>query len=142
MVRLNAFQRQQNIPEDIENYSTNIEKLDVAAHYRIVICTCTTAGQLHTLGLAPGHFTHVIIDEVCWMIFSPLWPDSTQESKHRIGLDFFPSCIIRTAGPKKTPKYFNSLSFGLRITGSNWNRALVLKAYARVQFCSGPIPCL
>ncbi len=25
----------------------------------------------------------------------------TQESKHRIGLDFFPSCIIHTAGPKK-----------------------------------------
>ena len=69
MVRLNAFQRQQNIPEDIENYSTNIEKLDVAAHYRIVICTCTTAGQLNTLGLAPGHFTHVIIDEVCFSMF-------------------------------------------------------------------------
>ena len=25
----------------------------------------------------------------------------TQENKHRIGLDFFPSCIIRTARPKK-----------------------------------------
>lgn len=63
MIRLNAFQRQQNIPEDIENYSTSIERLDMAAHYRIVICTCTTAGQLHTLGLPPGHFTHVFIDE-------------------------------------------------------------------------------
>ena len=64
MVRLNAFQRQQNIPEDIENYSTSTQKLDMAAHYRIVICTCTTAGQLHTLGLPAGHFTHVFIDEV------------------------------------------------------------------------------
>ncbi len=26
---------------------------------------------------------------------------STQENKHRIGLDFFPSCITHTAGPKK-----------------------------------------
>ena len=30
-----------------------------------------------------------------------LRPVSIQENKHRIGLDFFPSCIIRTAGPKK-----------------------------------------
>ena len=29
-----------------------------------------------------------------------LRPVSTQENKHRIGLDFFPSCIIHTAGPK------------------------------------------
>ena len=64
MVRLNAFQRQQNIPESIEYYSMNIEELDMAAHYRIVVCTCTTAGQLHSLGLPPGHFTHVFIDEV------------------------------------------------------------------------------
>ncbi len=26
---------------------------------------------------------------------------STQKNKHQIGLDFFPSCIIHTAGPKK-----------------------------------------
>ncbi len=26
---------------------------------------------------------------------------STQENKHQIGLDCFPSCIIHTAGPKK-----------------------------------------
>ncbi len=32
---------------------------------------------------------------------SALRPDSTQENKHRIGLDFFPSSIIHTAGQKK-----------------------------------------
>ncbi len=30
-----------------------------------------------------------------------LRPVSTPENKHRIGLDFFPSCIILSAGPKK-----------------------------------------
>ena len=62
-------------------------------------------------------------------------PVSTQENKHRIGLDFFPSCIIHTAH-QKSWKYFNSLSIGLQIIGSNWNRKLVAKANARVQFCS------
>ena len=63
---------------------------------------------------------------------------STQDKKHRIGLDFFPFCIIRTAGPKKLKIYLNSLSSGLRITGSNWNRKLLPKAHAQVQFCSDP----
>ena len=40
---------------------------------------------------------------------------------------------------KKNRKYFSSLSSGLRITGSNWNRKLVTKAHARVQFCSDPV---
>ena len=31
----------------------------------------------------------------------PVRPVSTQENKHRIGQDFFASCIIHTAGPKK-----------------------------------------
>ena len=33
---------------------------------------------------------------------SRLRPVSTQENKHRIELNFFPSCIIRIAGPKKS----------------------------------------
>ena len=64
---------------------------------------------------------------------------STQENKDWIGLDFFPSCIIHTARPKN----FNSLSSGLRITGSNWSRKLVPKAHARgfnfVLFWSDPM---
>ena len=45
--------------------------------------------------------------------------------KHRIVVDFL--------------KYFNSLSSGLRITGSNWNRKLAPKDHARSQFCSDPV---
>ncbi len=65
-----------------------------------------------------------------------LRPVSTQENKHRIGLDCFPSCIIHTAGPKKLK---NTSTLFHRIIGSNWNRKLVPKANARVQFCSDPV---
>jgi hypothetical protein len=50
-------------------------------------------------------------------------------------LDFFPSCIIHTAEPKKL-KILQL--FGLQITGSNWNRKLV----PNVLSPSGPIPFL
>jgi hypothetical protein len=38
--------------------------LETASHYRIVVCTCVSAGVLYSLGIKAGHFTHVIIDEV------------------------------------------------------------------------------
>ena len=65
MVRLNAIQRAQDIPEAIEAYCTDTEQLDTVAHYRIIISTCSTAGQLYSLGLRAGHVTHVFVDEVC-----------------------------------------------------------------------------
>jgi len=39
--------------------------LDMAARYRVIISTCSTAGQLYSLGLRAGHITHVFVDEVC-----------------------------------------------------------------------------
>ena len=51
----------------------------------------------------------------------------------RTGL--FPSCIIYTAGPKKVENTSTLYHPGC---GSNWNRKLVPKAHARVQFCSDP----
>ena len=65
MVRLNAIQRSQDIPEAISQYCTDTDQLDTAAHYRIIISTCSTAGQLYSLGLRAGHITHVFVDEVC-----------------------------------------------------------------------------
>lgn len=65
MVRLNAIQRAQDIPEAIEAYCTDTDQLDTVAHYRIIISTCSTAGQLYSLGLRAGHVTHVFVDEVC-----------------------------------------------------------------------------
>lgn len=63
MVRLNAIQRAQDIPEAIEAYCTDTDQLDTVAHYRIIISTCSTAGQLYSLGLRAGHVTHVFVDE-------------------------------------------------------------------------------
>jgi len=63
MVRLNAFQRGQEIPESIASYCLDTDSLLKAAHYRIIVSTCSTSGQLFSLGLRAGHFTHVFIDE-------------------------------------------------------------------------------
>ncbi len=70
--------------------------------------------------------------------FSELRPVSTQENKHRIGLDFFPSYIIHIAGPKKL-KIFQLFIIQVAVTGSSRNRKLVPKAHARVKFCSDPM---
>jgi len=63
MVRLNAIQRAQSIPESITPYCTDTDQLDMAARYRVIICTCSTAGQLYSLGLRAGHITHAFVDE-------------------------------------------------------------------------------
>jgi len=64
MIRLNAIQRAQSIPESITPYCTDTDQLDMAARYRVIISTCSTAGQLYSLGLRAGHITHVFVDEV------------------------------------------------------------------------------
>jgi hypothetical protein len=38
--------------------------LETASHYRIVVCTCVSAGVLYSLGIKAGHFMQVIIGEV------------------------------------------------------------------------------
>ncbi|KAL4226058.1 hypothetical protein ACF0H5_014046 [Mactra antiquata] len=64
MVRLNAFQRSMEVvPESIVEYCTAGDNTDLASRYRIIISTCVSAGIIYTLGIKPGHFTHVFIDE-------------------------------------------------------------------------------
>ena len=65
VVRFNAANRSQNsIPDDILKYSCNdMDELETVARFRIVVCTCTTAGNFFTLELRPNHFTHVFVDE-------------------------------------------------------------------------------
>ena len=68
MIRLNAAQRVQSIPECISPYCTDTDQLVMASRYRIIVCTCSTAGQLYSLGLRAGHISHVFVDEVCEII--------------------------------------------------------------------------
>ena len=71
-----------------------------------------------------------------------LRPVSTQENKDRIGL-----FSILYNPHRRTKKVENTSTLYLWITVSKWNRKLVPKSHARVQFCSDvfrcvPIPCL
>nr|XP_022302491.1 RNA helicase Mov10l1-like isoform X2 [Crassostrea virginica] len=64
MIRLNAYQRnQETIAACIAPYCTTGEDLQLAAHYRVVVSTCISAGTLYTCGISEGHFTHVFVDE-------------------------------------------------------------------------------
>ncbi|XP_066284664.1 RNA helicase Mov10l1-like isoform X3 [Branchiostoma lanceolatum] len=63
MVRLNAFQRVQEIPGSIERYCMDGDQLEQVSRRRIIVATCSTAGLLYSLGLRSGHFTHVFVDE-------------------------------------------------------------------------------
>ncbi|GCB60273.1 hypothetical protein scyTo_0009148 [Scyliorhinus torazame] len=64
MVRVNATCRPgEYIPEIVQLYSKDGEDLWDAARYRIIISTCSTAGLFYQIGLRPGHFTHVFVDE-------------------------------------------------------------------------------
>jgi hypothetical protein len=55
---------EQGIPACIGPYCTTGEDLDMAARYRVVVCTSITAGTLYMCGIKAGHFTHVFVDEV------------------------------------------------------------------------------
>ena len=63
MVRLNALSRSTPPPPSILQYCVTPDQAAIAVMHRIVLCTCVSAGTLHTLGLAPGHFSHVFVDE-------------------------------------------------------------------------------
>lgn len=57
------MQRCQDPSPVILPYCTTIDQIEVAAHSRIVVATCVTAGTLHSLKLPVGHFSHVFVDE-------------------------------------------------------------------------------
>ena len=71
---------------------------------------------------------HVCIIHIFYVfMYIYIYIYSTQENKHRTGLDFFLSCIIRTAGPKKAESANSTLydpGCGSQVqTGTeNWHR--------------------
>ena len=63
LVRLNAVQRRQHPSARVEPYCMNTDQIDMASRCCIIVATCATAGMLHSLKLAVGHFSHVFVDE-------------------------------------------------------------------------------
>eukprot|EP00026_Physarum_polycephalum_P002172 Phypoly_transcript_02177.p1 GENE.Phypoly_transcript_02177~~Phypoly_transcript_02177.p1 ORF type:complete len:653 (+),score=89.07 Phypoly_transcript_02177:845-2803(+) len=74
MLRLNAVQRSFKTlePPSLLDYcfrsvdgTSNFElpKLHMLSAYRVIVCTCVSAGYIRGLGIDPGHFSHIIIDE-------------------------------------------------------------------------------
>ena len=63
LIRLNALQRSQPPSSLLLPSCLDTDSADSAVRYRVVVCTCVTAGILYSLGLSVGHFTHVFVDE-------------------------------------------------------------------------------
>ena len=63
LIRLNALQRSQPPSSLLLPHCLDTDNADSAVRYRVVVCTCVTAGILYSLGLSVGHFTHVFVDE-------------------------------------------------------------------------------
>jgi helicase MOV-10 len=59
LFRLNAYSRDEGIPEDVQAFSVFPNRMVLLA-YRVVLSTCSSVGQLH---LPAGHFSHIVIDE-------------------------------------------------------------------------------
>ncbi|CAE6495202.1 unnamed protein product [Rhizoctonia solani] len=70
LFRLNARYRQRTTPEDLLPYSSQDPTrknsqipLGHLKPYRVVVATCSTSAVLRRLGVEPGAFTHIFIDE-------------------------------------------------------------------------------
>nr|XP_014351818.1 PREDICTED: putative helicase Mov10l1 [Latimeria chalumnae] len=64
MVRVNAtYRMEESVSDIVKMYSRNGENISQASRFRIIICTCSTAGLFCQIGIRIGHFTHVFVDE-------------------------------------------------------------------------------
>ncbi|XP_030072662.1 RNA helicase Mov10l1 [Microcaecilia unicolor] len=64
MVRVNASCRiEETIHDAVKPYCRGGEDIWKASRFRIITCTCSSAGMFYQIGLRIGHFTHVFIDE-------------------------------------------------------------------------------
>jgi helicase MOV-10 len=62
LYRLNAYSREDDLPEDVQPFSIIPERAKLLA-FRVVLSTCSSAGMLQTLNVPVGHFSHIVIDE-------------------------------------------------------------------------------
>ncbi|KAJ1307031.1 hypothetical protein OPQ81_008010 [Rhizoctonia solani] len=72
LLRLNALWRPRStLPEELVDYSLlnpsgntfRVPTLERVKPYRVVVTTCSTVALLYGLGVDPGYFTHIFIDE-------------------------------------------------------------------------------
>nr|XP_033813500.1 RNA helicase Mov10l1 isoform X2 [Geotrypetes seraphini] len=64
MVRVNASCRiEETIHDAVKPYCRDGEDIWKASRFRIIACTCSSAGLFYQIGLRIGHFTHIFIDE-------------------------------------------------------------------------------
>jgi helicase MOV-10 len=62
LYRLNAYSREEEVPEDVQQFSVIPEREKLLA-FRVVLSTCSSAGMLQILNVPVGHFSHIVIDE-------------------------------------------------------------------------------
>ena len=64
MVRLVSFQRSENVPDSLKQYSSTCsEETQRWLNHRIIVSTCSNAGAIFQHRPRDGHFTHVLVDE-------------------------------------------------------------------------------
>jgi len=62
LYRLNAFSREEHIPDDVQQFSV-IPKREELLAFRVVLSTCSSAGMLKVFNVPVGHFSHIVVDE-------------------------------------------------------------------------------
>lgn len=62
LYRLNAYSREEEIPEDVQAFSI-IPRHAKVLTYRVVLSTCSSASMLQPWNVPVGHFSHIVIDE-------------------------------------------------------------------------------
>jgi helicase MOV-10 len=62
LYRLNAYSREEDVPEDVQPFSVIPERAKLLA-FRVVLSTCSSAGMLQTFDIPVGYFSHIVIDE-------------------------------------------------------------------------------
>ncbi|KAG9042355.1 hypothetical protein FS837_010960 [Tulasnella sp. UAMH 9824] len=70
LFRLNAPSRVKTLPRSLESYSLRyddgsfrVPAPQTMMQYRVVVSTCASGSLPHGVGVPPGHFTHIFIDE-------------------------------------------------------------------------------
>ena len=62
LYRLNAYSREEDVPEDIQSFSIIPKRAKLLA-FRVILSTCSSSAMLQSLNVPVGHFSHIVVDE-------------------------------------------------------------------------------